>query len=313
MTAIYDIAKKVGCAPSSVSKYITKHGYVSQALGEKIAQAMVDLDYHYNGLARNLSNGTNNRIGVIVPFLSHPYFQQLITAISKEAVQRGKEVVIMPTAYNAEKEKAYLEELEHNLVGSLIITSHALPIATCNAYSKFGPVVFCKDANDTPDNCITTNRERVYEEVFKKLKHLGKSHIGLLFIRTESESLTTAETLEAYRQVFKANPPKELVRYAGHTFEDGAAAMEEFHDTDSSIQAVLTESDVSAAGAVKYARSHKIPVIVIGQGNQLISKLLNFSSIDQHLTEIGQKAVALATETAYQGKSATVKFDIHWR
>lgn len=162
MTTIYDIAKKVGCAPSSVSKYITKHGYVSQALGEKIAQAMVDLDYHYNGLARNLSNGTNNRIGVMVPFLSHPYFQQLITAVSMAATQSGKEVVIMPTVYDPAKEKRYLEELEHNLVGSLIITSHALPTATCAAYRKFGPIVFCKDANDAPGSCIITNREQVY-------------------------------------------------------------------------------------------------------------------------------------------------------
>lgn len=52
MTTIYDIAKKVGCAPSTVSKYITKHGYVSQAMGQKIASAMRELNYHYNGVAR---------------------------------------------------------------------------------------------------------------------------------------------------------------------------------------------------------------------------------------------------------------------
>lgn len=313
MTTIYDIAKKVGCAPSSVSKYITKHGYVSQALGEKIAQAMVDLDYHYNGLARNLSNGTNNRIGVMVPFLSHPYFQQLITAISMAATQSGKEVVIMPTVYDPAKEKRYLEELEHNLVGSLIITSHALPTATCAAYRKFGPIVFCKDANDAPGSCIVTNREQVYRDVFTKLQRLGKTHIGLLFIRTAKESRTTAETLSAYRHIFKTEPPKELVRYAGHTFEDGAAAMEAFYSADSNIQAVLTESDVSAAGAFKNAQAHKLPVIVIGQGNQLISRLLGFSSIDQHLAEIGEKAVNLVLDDDPRESNLLVNFDVHWR
>ncbi|WP_367329322.1 LacI family DNA-binding transcriptional regulator [Limosilactobacillus sp.] len=76
MTTIYDIAKLVGCAPSTVSKYITKHGYVSQALGEKIAAAMRDLDYHYNGIARILSTNSSNRIGVMVPLPRPPLLSE---------------------------------------------------------------------------------------------------------------------------------------------------------------------------------------------------------------------------------------------
>lgn len=85
MTTIYDVAKAVGCAPSTVSKYITKNGYVSQQMADKISAAMVKLDYHYNGIARSLSTSTNNRIGIMVPFLDHPYFQSLINAISTAA------------------------------------------------------------------------------------------------------------------------------------------------------------------------------------------------------------------------------------
>ena len=44
MTTIYDVAKEVGCAPSTVSKYITKHGNVSKKMAAKIDRAMVKLD-----------------------------------------------------------------------------------------------------------------------------------------------------------------------------------------------------------------------------------------------------------------------------
>lgn len=87
MTTIYDVAKEVGCAPSTVSKYITKNGYVSQQMGHRITAAMKKLDYHYNGMARNLSMRTNNRLGNMVPYLDHPYFQGLVNSISIEATK----------------------------------------------------------------------------------------------------------------------------------------------------------------------------------------------------------------------------------
>lgn len=127
MTTIYDIAKRVGCAPSTVSKYITKHGYVSDQLGKRIATAMAELDYHYNGIARALSTNSNNRIGVMVPFLDHPYFQGLVNAICSAAATADKEVTIFTTEYAPAKEEKCLADLEHRMIDSLIVTSHALP------------------------------------------------------------------------------------------------------------------------------------------------------------------------------------------
>ncbi|MEE6647343.1 hypothetical protein PS395_05705 [Limosilactobacillus pontis] len=54
--------------------------------------------------------------------------------------------------------------------------------------------------------------------------------------------------------------------------------------TTPNLQVILTESDISAAGARQVAGPK---VVVIGQGNQLLSQLLGFPSIDQHLDTIG--------------------------
>lgn len=313
MTTIYDVAKEVGCAPSTVSKYITKHGYVSHQLGLKIATAMQKLDYHYNGLARNLSTNTNNRIGIIVPFLNHPYFQGLVSAISEAAVALGTEVVIFPTKYDVNQEKYYLTELEHQLVRGLIITSHALPYQKIASYKRFGEIVFCENLADPSIKSVNINRYSVFINLFQTLKKQGKRNIGLLLIRPASLSITTSDTLKAYHEVFGYPIASDLIQYHGCTAQDGQKAIAKILTKKPDLQILLTEGDASAAGALKYLQTNGFNhVTVIGQGNSLLSQLLNFSSIDQHISQISQKAVSLVLNQSEREKE-DVSFNIIWR
>ncbi|MRN06512.1 LacI family DNA-binding transcriptional regulator [Lactobacillus sp. 0.1XD8-4] len=310
MSTIYDVAKEAGCAPSSVSKFITKHGYVSNKLGNKITAAMAKLDYHYNGLARNLSTKTNNRIGVIVPFLDHPYFQGLVNAIILEASKISKEVVILPTAYNANREQQYLQELEHNMVSSLIITSHSLPYAKIYPYQRFGKIVFCENSNHQQTRCVFNNRKEIFEKLFTTLKQKEITNFGFMFIRNPQDSKTTKETFEAFKKIFNHYPQPERIIYNCRTAEDGKNGYLKLKRTIPNLQIVLSESDISAAGA--YQARGNSDTLIIGQGNQLVSKLLRFTSIDQHLDETGILALKLATEATSTMKEK-VNFDIIWR
>lgn len=310
MTTIYDIAKEVGCAPSTVSKYITKHGYVSQQLGNKIAKAMIKLDYHYNGIARELSNKASNRLGIIVPFLDHPYFQSLIHSITEAATSQHKEVVIMPTNYEPAKESQYLSELEHQLVDALIITSHVLPVAQIRSFNKYGPLVFCENNNPQDSSLIVqTTRQTTSKALFQELRRQHLTTIGFTFIRHPHDSQTTRETLQAYKAVFKQPIPEKMITY-GKGFTAGKAALQQLRQISPDLQVLLTESDITAAGAFEVAKHNRIKII--GQGNSLLSQLLGFSSIDQHLDLVGNKAVELALGQT-DNPHPTINFEVVWR
>ncbi len=309
MTTIYDIAKKVGCAPSTVSKYLTKHGHVSQQLGKQIGQAMQELDFHYNGMAAHLSKNINNRIGVMVPFFDHPYFQALTNAISIAAAKVGKEVVLMPTSYRPSKERYYLNELEHRLVNSLIITSHHLPYEEIAPYQRFGNLVFCEDLDDSAIRTVRTNRLAVLKELFQALKDQGYLRLGFLLIRPPKESRSTREIFQAYRAIYGYQVSRENVCYHCRNLVDGRQAVQKLLPLK--VDAVLTEGDATAAGAYQVIHEVGQSTMVIGQGNQLPSQLLNFTSIDQRYQQMGQTAVDLAL-----GKvplADEIKFKIIWR
>lgn len=82
MTNIRDIAKKSGYSASTVSRFLNQTGYVSQSAKQAIQQVIDELDYVPNALARDLSKGKSNTIGIVIPQMQHPFFTELINGIT---------------------------------------------------------------------------------------------------------------------------------------------------------------------------------------------------------------------------------------
>lgn len=80
---IKDIAKRVGVAPSTVSRVVNGSASISEETKSRILQVMEEMNYHPNSLARNLVNGSTFCIGLImdardegtfpIPFLTEVY------------------------------------------------------------------------------------------------------------------------------------------------------------------------------------------------------------------------------------------------
>ena len=84
MATIVDVAKLAGVTPTTVSRVINNRGYISEKTKSKVHEAMDQLSYQPNEIARSLTKQRSNTIGVIVPHISHPYFSKLIRNLSSE-------------------------------------------------------------------------------------------------------------------------------------------------------------------------------------------------------------------------------------
>ena len=88
MVGMRDVAKRAGVSVSTVSLVVNATGYVSDEMRERVEQAMRELDYIPNELARNLYRGRTGMVGVIVPTLRHPFFATLVSALQGRLSQR---------------------------------------------------------------------------------------------------------------------------------------------------------------------------------------------------------------------------------
>ncbi|QHM53303.1 Catabolite control protein B (plasmid) [Pediococcus acidilactici] len=143
---------------------------------------------------------------------------------------------------------------------------------------------------------VYNDRLQTFTKLFEKLKDVGQTHIGLILARPASHSHSTKEVLAAYDEVFGETISSNVVRYHGKTFADGIWEAKQLVQIDNHLQVVLTEGDTTAAGAYSEYQKSGLDVTVIGQENELPSKLLGFSTIDYHLEEVGRQSVALLEE-----------------
>ena len=96
---IKDIAGKVGVAPSTVSRVVNGSASISEETKSRILQAMEEMNYHPNSLARNLVNGYSHCIGLIMDArdditFSNTFFNRSVYAIDKAAQTNGYNLLI---------------------------------------------------------------------------------------------------------------------------------------------------------------------------------------------------------------------------
>lgn len=292
MTNIRDIAKLTGYSVSTVSRVINNHPYVDETKRAEILSVIKELEYVPNASARQLSYGRTKNIGVILPYTDHPYFDQLVSGIIEAAFNEDYKVTLLPTNYQVERERMYLEEFAGKRFDGLIVTSRANPLAVLLSYQKYGPIIFCEEIKETKASCVFINREESLKEALNYLKTQGVENLGVTLGRSSRLSYNSKITLEICKKIFP-NFDLQNIFWNCIDYEQGVKAAKYFNQKK--IDGVLSNTDAVAAAILQNGllESKKR---VIGRDNLLISKLLAFSTIDHGLRECGETAFLLFIE-----------------
>lgn len=139
MAGIRDVAKLAGVGVATVSRVLNGSGYVSDETRKKIIQAMEELHYTPNELARQLYHKKSGIIAVLMPDVSHPFFAELVKNIETILYDKGYKTMLCDTFKEKNSEKEYLNMLERNIVDGIITGVHSLNIEAYQNISK--PIV----------------------------------------------------------------------------------------------------------------------------------------------------------------------------
>lgn len=291
MISISDIAKKAGVAKSTVSRVINHHPYVSDETRKKVMDLIAELDYMPNQLARDLSRGKTQKIGVVIPHTRHPYFTHLINGLLDAAKASDYQLVMMPSDYNQELELSYLKQLKMEAIAALIFTSRAISLEIIETYAKYGRIVVCEKLQGYQLlSSAYLDRYSSFVDAFSAMKARGLQHLVLLFSRDNESSATYQSALLAYHDVYGQQSTPYMVFGNIHDFNDGLHISHQLVK-DAHIDGVLATSDEVAAGILKgYEESKKKYPYIIGQENLLVGQLLKLPTIDHKSYSLGKLA-----------------------
>lgn len=251
VASIREIAKKANVAPGTVSRALNNKGYISKSTREKIEQALRELEYVPNELARNLFRNRSNMIGVILPDIEHPFFMSVIMHLVKILSAHHYHAVLCPTEYDPHKERDFLDMLRRNVVDGVVI---AIPLLENEAYRELGRPVVMLDKIIDGVPLVSVDHETAGRLAAEQFARGGRKHVlvtsgtksadipsyqrELAFLRRCRELGLEADAYTLEWNSFRADYADRIVR---QIFEDFPKA-----------DGILT-SDLFAAACYRYA------------------------------------------------------------
>jgi LacI family transcriptional regulator len=119
---IYDIAKKLGISPTTVSRALNNNKAVNEQTKQRIFKEAKEMGYRSNIFASNLRSKRTNNIGVIVPRLNSPFQSSAIAGMEKIANESGFNLVISQSLESIEKEIANVQMMFNSRVDGLLVS-----------------------------------------------------------------------------------------------------------------------------------------------------------------------------------------------
>jgi LacI family transcriptional regulator len=200
---IIDVARLAGVSKSTVSAVLRGTPGTSRKAVERVRQAIVELDYQPNNVARQLVGAQSKLIGVVVGDLSNPFFAEMAVHVERSATHAGYSTIFCNTLGDPDRELAAVTRLlQQQVAGILFLSMEASADLLRVAVGGRVPVVFATCRGEWADSVCIDDTRAAYLAT-RHLVELG--HRRIAFVSTDSmESLAHAERLAGYREALRA-------------------------------------------------------------------------------------------------------------
>ncbi len=123
---IKDVAKLAGVSISTVSRVINNSKPVSPEVRRKVLDAIDELGYKPNQVARSLVTKKSNLIGVIVTDIGNSYVAQMIRGIEEVGRMYNYDILLSSSYGNPDTEMKFAELLRSKQVEGIILISETI-------------------------------------------------------------------------------------------------------------------------------------------------------------------------------------------
>lgn len=121
---IKDVANIAGVSPTTVSRVLNNRGYISEETRKKVYDAMEEINYYPNDIARALLNNRTYFIGVIVPTVTSPFHGEVVSYVEHYLSEKKYKTLLCNSMNKVDVEISYIDMLRRNQVDGMIVGTH---------------------------------------------------------------------------------------------------------------------------------------------------------------------------------------------
>jgi DNA-binding LacI/PurR family transcriptional regulator len=296
---IKDVAREAGVSTATVSHVINNTRYVSDAVRERVLEAIERCDYYPNAQARSLASGRSHTLGLLVSDIMNPFFPELVKSIEMAAFELGYDVVLANTNYDAGRTSSYVRRIIERKVAGVALMTSELDTALIDELARRDVSVVFLDlgsAGEQMSNLVVNYAVGIKESI-QHLVSLG--HQQIAYISGPDHLRSAIKRREAFRDCMKHFfPATRPVIYKGDfKIEGGRRAAYEMIERGGLPTAVVAANDLTALGAMQEFRvaGLKIPqdISIVGFDDIAFASLTDppLTTVCLPRTELGRRAV----------------------
>ncbi len=306
---IKDIAEIANVSISTVSRVINNPELVKEETRLKVQQAIKEMKFKPNALARGLIQNSSKAIGVVVQDIQNIFYTPVIRGIEEILNENHHSIFLCNTDGSVEKEVECLDSLLGRRADGIIFlgTRPAGVVENKHIFmlQKEVPIVMMFDHIQGLD--VITVRNDEIQAAYDAVNYLAKlGHKKIAFINGEGIFSTYLRKQTGYHKALLENdlPIRPEYEIEVQPYEDGGyKGVNRLLDIKNKPTAVFTVGDQAAIGVYKgaYERGYKIPddLSVIGFGNVPMTRAIypEMTTVNQYPYEAGCIAAEVMVKT----------------
>jgi LacI family transcriptional regulator len=193
---LLDVANTAGVSLRTASRVLNDDPRVAAETRKRVQQAMLDLRFRPDEMARSLRAGTDTAIGFVVESISDPFFAEVIDAVEQEMSRHGRSVLVTSTRRDHDQERDVIGRMLQRRISGLLLC----PTGGDHSWLDTGrvPIVLV----DRPAPGISADLIEIddHQAAFDATAHLiARGHKRIAYIGDTPAIPTSAARLRGYR------------------------------------------------------------------------------------------------------------------
>lgn len=316
MVSIREVARLAQVSPATVSRVMNETARVDKEKADRVWKVIHETGFIPNEIARSLYKKSSRIVGLIVPDIENPFFNQMAKVIEEEAYRNGYRVILCNTGENKEREKDNIQMLTRMNADGIILMTANEKLQTDIEMCKIPVIVL--DRQITGAQKIVSIQADHYEGGKIATEYLIRCGCrNIVNIKGPQMYSSGRARYKGYQDICRKYNRKEQCMECDYSFQKGLRTAEKILERYPDVDGIIACNDMVAISIYKIFTKAgiKIPdqVQLIGFDNIELSSLMTpeLTTIAQPIGEMGKQAIQMIIqEDILRGKKKEYTFPV---
>jgi LacI family transcriptional regulator len=292
---LLDVAHAAGVSLRTASRVLNDDPRVAPVTRQRVREAMLDLRFEPDAMARSLRAGTDTAVGFVVESIADPFFAEVIDAVELEMSRHGRSVLVTSTRRDPAWERDVIGRLTQRRIAGLLLSP------TSDDHSWLDPRRLPVVLIDRPAPGLSADLVEIddHRAAFEATAHLvTRGHRRVAYVGDTPAIATSAARLRGYRDALAhhgVGVDEQLIHCECATSRAAAEVVSALIDGSRPPTAILSATTRASLGVVPALHSAgRTDIALVSFGDFPMADALSpaVTVVDHPGREVGRAAAA---------------------